>query len=102
MYGGSALLIGKGIDLYLVGYHESGVEAQAEMADDLILAGFVFVFLQEIRSAGKGDLVDVFLHLVGGHADSVVDHLDGLVRGVDTHLHLGLIALRQGIFADHI
>ena len=29
----------------LIRHHESGVEAQAEMADDLLLAGLVLIFL---------------------------------------------------------
>ena len=70
-----ALLIGKGIDVHLVRHHERGIKAQTEMADDLIVVGLVLIFLNEISRAGKGDLVDVFLHLVRRHAESVIDKL---------------------------
>ena len=53
----ASFLIGEGIDVYLVRYHECGVEAQTEMADDLILVGFILVFFKEIGGAGESDLV---------------------------------------------
>ena len=40
------------------------------MANDGVV--FLLVLLQEILGAGEGHLVDVALHLIGGHADAVV------------------------------
>ena len=59
----------------LIRNHECGIKAQAEMTDDLIVIGLVLIFLNEISRAGKGDLVDVLLHLVRRHAESVIDKL---------------------------
>ena len=72
MHGFRVLLVGLGEDFHLLRYHESAVEAQTEVPDD----GFrlVFVFVHELLGAGESDLVDVFVHLLGGHADTVVLH----------------------------
>ena len=40
------------------------------MANDGVI--FLFVFLEEILSTGKGHLIDVALHFIGCHADAVV------------------------------
>ena len=71
----SPLFIGKGIDGYLVRYHKCGVEAQSEVSDDLIVIGLVLVLLNEVRCTGKGDPVDVFLHFIGRHTETVIDEL---------------------------
>ena len=57
---------------HLLRHHETGVEAQAEMADDRV--SLLFVLLQKILGTGEGNLVDVALHLIGGHADAVVSN----------------------------
>ena len=67
MNGLCTLLIGKGIDMHFVCHHESGIESQTEMADDLIRIALVLIFLYEVGCAGESDLVDVLLHLVRGH-----------------------------------
>ena len=79
------LLVGFGEDIHAVGDHEGGVESESEVADD---AGGVvaLVFGEEVFGAGEGDLVDVAVHLLGGHADAAVDDVDGLVVLVDLHL----------------
>ena len=84
-----AVPVGERVDGHLVGHHERGVEAQSEMTDDLVLVGLVLVLLQEILGAGEGDLVDVLLHLVGGHAQAVIGEGDGL--RVRIHLHQNLV-----------
>ena len=45
------------------------------MPDNLVLIRLILVFLNKIRRAGESDLVDVLLHLVRRHADTVVDKL---------------------------
>ena len=40
--------------------------------------GLVFIFLKEFAGAGEGYLVDVAVHLVGCHTDTVVGDLEGL------------------------
>ena len=62
-----ALLIGQGVDMHFIRHHEGGVEAQSEMADDLIRVALILIFLYEVGCAGESNLVDVLLHLVRGH-----------------------------------
>ena len=80
-----------GRHVHAVGDHERGVEADAELADELGRAGLVLHRLQEALRAGGGDGAEVRLDLPGGHADAVVgdreragplvrDELDAVVR----------------------
>ena len=52
------------------------------MADDVggILS---FVFGEDVLGAGESDLVDVFVHFFGAHADTVVDNADSFIILVD-------------------
>ena len=43
------------------------------MTDDLIVIGFIFVFLDEIRCTGKCNLVDIFFYFIGSHSKTVID-----------------------------
>ena len=74
-----------GEDIHAVGDHERGIEAKSEVADDVgrVIA---LVFGQEVLRAGEGDLVDVAIDLLGGHADAAVGDMDGLVVLVDLHV----------------
>ena len=72
------------------------------MADERFVA--VFVLLHEVGDAAEGYLVDVLLHLVGGHADAAVADGEGLLLGVDFHvdgevaqLALEVAAGREGL-----
>ena len=56
-----------------ISYHKCGVESKTEMADDLIIVGFVFVFLEEISCSGKCNLVDIFFYFIGSHSETVID-----------------------------
>ena len=47
----------------------------------------VFVFVQKVRRTAEGYLVDVFLHLVGGHAYTAVFHRQGLLFAVHGNLY---------------
>ena len=55
------------------------------MTDDGFRA--VFVFVDELLSAGECDLVDVFVHLLGGHADTVIRHGERLLLLINRHAH---------------
>ena len=72
------------------------------MTDNLIVAVFVLIFLQEIRRAGKGDLVDVLFHLVGRHADAVIRDYDGLFFVVQDHVHTGLPTFGESVIPHGI
>ena len=50
------------------------------MSDDLVGIALVLIFLYKIRGAGKSDLINIFLHLVRGHAETVIRK--GKVSGV--------------------
>ena len=93
------LLPGQGIDGHSVRHHEGRIEAQTEMTDDLVLIGLVLILLQECLGAGKGDLVDVLLHLVHGHAETIILDDDGLLLGIDRYLHLIVGIGRLLVFA---
>ena len=73
-----------GDDRDLVGDDEGGIEADAELADELgvlfLVAGEIF---QEFTGAGGGDGADVVDHFLAAHADAVVG--DGYGLGVLVH-----------------
>ena len=98
----SAFLIGKGIDSHQVCYHKRAVKAQSEMADDLVIAGLVFIFCQESFRSGKRDVVDVLSDLVRRHADAVVGYSDGPVRRADYDIDPRFVVLRKCEIADNV
>ena len=102
MYRRCTRLIGKGVDVYLIRYHESGVKAQAEVADDLILVGLVLVFCQEIGGAGESDLVDILLHLVSGHTKAVVAESQRLLLRVNNDVYFRFVFVRELVLAHHL
>ena len=58
------------------GNHEGGVEAHAELADDVHIL-LLFHGLLEGQAAGLGDDTQVLLHVLPGHADAVIgNHQD--------------------------
>ena len=104
---------GAGDDAHLLAHHEGGVEADAELADDvhvgevvepLRLAGLgigsgLGLGGLELEGIGMGDGAQVLVQLVFGHADAVVGHGDGALVGgkahrdgqvVAAHGHLGV------------
>ena len=87
----SALLVGKCIDMHCIGYHKSRVEAQTEMADDLIFICFIFIFCNEIGRTGKCDLVNVFFYLVCGHSQTVICDRYLFVIRINDDLYLRLV-----------
>ena len=67
------------------------------MADDAALGVLLIaVLLEEFLRAGKRDLVDILVHLFGGHADAVIDEpqLALILVGLDRH---AVFDLRVGI-----
>ena len=87
----AALAGGEGHQFHLAGDHETGVEAQAEVADDRV--ALALVLLQEILGTGEGHLVDVALHLIGVHADAVVRDGERLGLAVDADVDQSFGAL---------
>ena len=72
------------------------------MTDNLLLAGFVLIFFQEIRGSGKCDLINVFLHLVSSHSQAIVNELKRLFLRVYQNLNFCLIVCGHFVFAHQI
>ena len=81
MHGFGIFLIGLREYLHLVGDHERAVETESEMSDNGFR--FVFVFVHELFRTRKGDLVDVLVHLFGGHTDTMIAHGEGAFLLID-------------------
>ena len=96
---GGVLPVAAGEHRHLVRHHEGGVEAHAELADDV---GLVLVPLQlrlELQGAAFGDGAQVLLQLGGGHADAVIgdgEGAGGFVRG-DGDAQVGTLHLHRVI-----
>ena len=90
---------GAGDDAHLLAHHEGGIEADAELADDvhigevvesLRLAGRAFgsglgLGGLELEGIGMGDGAEVLVQFVLGHADAVVGHGDRALIGGKVH-----------------
>ena len=59
------------------GHHEGGVEAHAELTDDVDVLGLVVLF--EVQAAAAGDGAQVLLQLLLGHTDAVIGQGQGAV-----------------------
>ena len=71
-------LPGAGVDLDRVGDHEDGVEADAELADQVFVAlAACFEGVEEGFGAGVCDGAEVFDELAVGHADAEILDRDG-------------------------
>ena len=88
--------------MYFIRYHECGIEAQSEMTDDLVGIALVLIFLNEIRSTGKCDLVDILFHFVGGHAQTVILEGQCLLLRIHDDIHTSLITFGKRIFSHHV
>jgi hypothetical protein len=85
---------------HLVGDHEPGVEADAELADEPLGPGVVLrlpQLLQELRRARVGDRADQLADLVVRHPDAVVPHGQGagLLVGLDLDVQVGDIGVER-------
>lgn len=56
----------------------NGIKTKSEMADDLIIIWFILIFFNKIRSAGEGDPIDIFFHLIRSHTDTIINKFQGL------------------------
>ena len=74
-----AVLLGN--DGHMIRRHKGGVEAHAELADDIHVVGLVH-FLLELQAAGLGDGAEVLLQLLLIHADAIVGHGQNVVLGI--------------------
>ena len=88
-----AFLPAESVDGDFLADHESGIESEAEVADDG--AELVLVLLKEFAGRREGDLVDVTVHLFLGHTDAAVDDFQGFLFLVqlDADLELAELAL---------
>ena len=101
--------VGAGDDGDLVGDHEGGVEADAELADDVdvraLLGGVVDAAL-EGHGAALGDDAEVGFELFLGHADAVIGDGDGARTLIHGHEDAEILAVqahlvvRQGQVAE--
>ena len=64
------------------------------MPDDLIVISLILVFLNEVCCTGKRNLIDIFINLIGCHADAVILKGNGFVIGINNDIHSALIILR--------
>ena len=79
-------------DAHLFGDHECGIEAHAELADDIhVVALGLVVFGLELERAGMGDGAQVLLELVFGHADARIAHGNGARVFVERRMNGQLI-----------
>ena len=90
----------------VVRHHEGGVEAHAELADDVGVLGVVPHLLLELEGAGGGDDAQVVLQVLPVHADAVVGDGQGPALPVRLDLDLEVLAahahgvVRQGLVAQ--
>ena len=61
------------------------------MADNAV--GRVLILRQELFGTREGNLVDIFVDIVGGHSDTVVADGQRSGLGVDLHCYLGVANL---------
>ena len=89
-----------GDDGDLVGHHEGGIKAHAELSDDgdVVLPGLLGIhFALELVGAALGDDAEVLLGLVLSHADAVVGNGDGALVLVDGDADAVIRALKTDL-----
>ena len=74
-------------DVHAVGHHEGRVEPQPKVTNDGLLRVGVLVLLQEVGGTGEGDLVDILVDLLRGHANAIVADGHGACRFVEQNFH---------------
>ena len=82
---GGFVLVRLGENLHLVGHHKGRVETKPKVSYKVFR--HILVLIQEVGCTAEGYLVDILLHLVGGHADAAVFHREGLLLAIHFHLH---------------
>ena len=82
----------------LVGHHEGGVEAHAELADDANVLRFILLHLAlELVGAGLGDDAEVVLRLRHRHADAVITHGDGARLFIDDEINAEVLPVESDL-----
>ena len=71
------------------------------MTDNLLVTGFILIFVDEVCRAGKCDLVDVLVKFFLGHTKTVIHECQSLILGRRIHLDLVFLAFNFLIFAHH-
>ena len=102
VYRRRALFPGKSVNMHLIRHHKCRIKAQSEMTDNLILVGLILILLDKVRRAGKSDLIDILLHLVCSHTQTVIHKCQCFLLRAYNHVHSCLVILRQGVFPHHI
>ncbi len=74
---------------HLVGHDEGGIEAHAELADQVRIPGLIAgKRLEELARAGLGDGADMLDHFLAVHADAVVGKGNGARSFIEAHADL--------------
>ena len=87
--------VGLGDHCDLIADHEGGVEAHAELADDVDVVLFLGV-LFEFQGSALGDGAQVVFQLLGGHADAVVGDGQGPGGLVDGEADGEIVPVQAG------
>ena len=69
---GGGVGIGFGYEFNRVADHKRGVEAETEMSDDAVILIIALILLDELECAREGDLADITVDFLCGHADAVI------------------------------
>ena len=85
-----------GTDLNFLCYHESGVEAYAELTDDINIV-CLFVLVLELEGAAVCDDTKVVFQLIGGHTDTVIGDSEHLVFLVGGYLNLEIVLVHANL-----
>ena len=93
--------IRKGIDVNFIGYHKCRVEAKTKVTDHLVIRRFIFVFFQELCSAGESNLCDIFFYFVRSHTDTVIDKLQSFLFWVYDYTNHWLVIIREIVLAHN-
>ena len=89
----AAVLLGDDGDL--IGHHEGGIEAHAELADDIGVGGLLALQLAlELEASAVGDHAQIVLQIALVHADAVVADGQGTVLLVDGQGDLEVLPLQ--------
>ena len=92
--GFGVLLVREGEYLHFVCNHEGRVETQTEVTDNGFC--FVFVFIHKLFCTRESDLVDILIHLLGCHTDTVVLYGKGLFLFINKYAHACVTQLAFG------
>ena len=81
-------------DLDVIGDHERGVKAHAELTDDVDILVLILLIGLEVERTGTRDCAEVVLELVLGHTDTVVGDLEDAVLFIDVDADLEIVVIQ--------